>query len=72
MTDIGKSERRGRGQTGEAAQPRDRDSGEKNRGSRFGTREPATAGTDRDSDERGESMNQGHGHPREERNRRGV
>jgi hypothetical protein len=26
-----------------------------------------TAGTDRDADESGESRNQGHGHPREER-----
>ena len=30
-------------------------------------RNAKTAGTDRDFDESGESVNQGHGHPREER-----
>jgi hypothetical protein len=33
--------------------------------------EPGTAGTNRDADEQGVSRNQGHGHRREERNRRG-
>ncbi|HEX6748575.1 MAG TPA: hypothetical protein VF092_14855 [Longimicrobium sp.] len=43
------------------------DEGEHNRGSEFGAREPGTAGTDRDLDRSGTSINQGHGHPREER-----
>jgi hypothetical protein len=33
-----------------------------------GPRDRATRGTDRDLDTSGESKNQGHGHPREERN----
>ena len=41
--------------------------GENNAGAEFGAREPGTAGTDRDADASGESKNQGHGHPREER-----
>lgn len=41
--------------------------GEDNKGSKFGAREPGTAGTNRDADRSGESKNQGHGHPREER-----
>jgi hypothetical protein len=71
MTDLRKGEQRGGGQTGGVSHPRDGDEGENNRGSQFGTREPGTAGTNRDADESGESMNEGHGHPREERNRRG-
>lgn len=43
------------------------DPGEDNRGVEFGTSERATRGTDRDLDRSGESKNQGHGHPREER-----
>jgi hypothetical protein len=43
------------------------DQGEHNRGDEFGAREPGTAGTDRDLDRSGTSINQGHGHPREER-----
>ena len=43
--------------------------GEENRGAEFGTREQGTRGTDRDLDRTGESKNQGHGHPREERRR---
>lgn len=42
--------------------------GENNRGEEFGAKRPGTAGTDRDAAPSGESMNQGHGHPREERN----
>lgn len=49
------------GHTREGAQ------GEDNRGAEFGTSERATRGTDRDLDRSGESKNQGHGHPREER-----
>jgi hypothetical protein len=41
--------------------------GERGRGDELGAREPRTAGTDRDLDRSGESRNQGHGHPREER-----
>jgi hypothetical protein len=43
------------------------DPGDGNRGADFGTAERATRGTDRDLDRSGESKNQGHGHPREER-----
>lgn len=43
------------------------DPGEHNQGGEFGAREPGTAGTDRDLDRSGTSVNQGHGHPREER-----
>jgi hypothetical protein len=41
--------------------------GENNEGAEFGASERATRGTDRDLDTSGESRNQGHGHPREER-----
>jgi hypothetical protein len=43
------------------------DPGERNEGAEFGASERATRGTDRDLDRSGESKNQGHGHPREER-----
>lgn len=43
------------------------DPGDRSRGAEFGTPEPATRGTNRDADESGTSINQGHGHPREER-----
>jgi hypothetical protein len=43
------------------------DPGDGNRGADFGASERATRGTDRDLDRSGESKNQGHGHPREER-----
>jgi hypothetical protein len=49
------------GMTGEG------DPGDGNRGPEFGASERATRGTDRDLDRSGESKNQGHGHPREER-----
>lgn len=41
--------------------------GENNQGAEFGASDRATRGTDRDLDTSGESRNQGHGHPREER-----
>ena len=41
--------------------------GESDRGEELGAKRPGTAGTDRDLDRSGESKNQGHGHPREER-----
>jgi hypothetical protein len=47
------------------------DADDENRGAEFGAHKPGTAGTGRDADERGVSKNQGHGLPREERNRRG-
>lgn len=43
------------------------DPGDRNQGAEFGTAEEGTRGTDRDLDRSGESKNQGHGHPREER-----
>ena len=43
------------------------DPGDGNTGAEFGTRERATRGTDRDLDRSGQSANQGHGHPRDER-----
>jgi hypothetical protein len=57
-------------QTGTGAQtgtPPPGTEGEHNRGTEFGAAERATRGTDRDLDRSGESKNQGHGHPREER-----
>lgn len=41
--------------------------GTNNEGAQFGASEPATAGTNRDADPSGESKNQGHGHPRANR-----
>lgn len=43
------------------------DPGEGNERAEFGASERATRGTDRDLDRSGESKNQRHGHPREER-----
>lgn len=43
------------------------DPGEHNSGAEFGASEPATRGTNRDADASGTSINQGHGHPRGER-----
>ena len=43
------------------------DQGLDNEGAEFGTSDRATRGTNRDADESGTSINQGHGHPREER-----
>jgi hypothetical protein len=71
MADLRKGEQRGTGRTGGISSPRGGDTGEENEGAEFGTSERATRGTDRDADRSGESRNQGHGHPREERNRRG-
>ena len=47
------------------------DPGDHNQGAEFGTRDAATRGTDRDADGSGESKNQGHGHPRQERGDQG-
>ena len=66
MTDLKKGVQR----AGGVEHPRGSES-EENRGADFGSREPGTAGTNRDADRSGASKNQGHGHPREERGRRG-
>ncbi len=71
MADLKRAEQRGTGKTGGITEPGGGDAGEDNRGAEFGTSERATRGTNRDADESGESKNEGHGHPREERNRRG-
>jgi len=46
--------------------PRPGTQGDLNSGAEFGASEPATRGGD-DADTSGTSINQGHGHPREER-----
>ena len=70
MTDLKRGEQQGTGRTGGISHPAG-ESNETNEGAEFGASDRATRGTNRDADESGESMNQGHGHPREERNRRG-
>lgn len=71
MTELKRGEQHGgKHSTGQNPRPREGNE-EENEGGEFGTSERATRGTDRDFDESGESANQGHGHPREERNRRG-
>jgi hypothetical protein len=65
MTDLKKSEQRGGGRSSGTGAPRDGDE-PSNRGAEFGTSERGTRGKNRDFDESGESMNQGHGHTREE------
>ena len=67
MTDLKKGAQHGSGSTGGIGHPGGGDAGEENTGAEFGTSERATRGTDRDADTSGESKNQGHGHPREER-----
>ena len=71
MAKLRTVEERGAGSATGTSHPSGRDEGDGNGSAGFGRREPGTAGTNRDADESGESMNQGHGHPREERNRRG-
>jgi hypothetical protein len=66
MADIKTGAQRGSGRDGGMTHPSDGDS-ENDRGAEFGTSERATRGTNRDADESGTSVNQGHGHPREER-----
>jgi hypothetical protein len=41
--------------------------GDHNQGAEFGASDAGTRGTDRDLDRSGQSANQAHGHPREER-----
>ena len=71
MTDLREGEQRGTGSTGGVTAPSGGNAGKDNRGADFGTSDPGTAGTNRDADESGVSKNQGHGHPREERDHRG-
>lgn len=71
MTDLKKGVQRGAGASTGVTPPRSGEESEENRGAQFGTSEPGTAGSNRDADESGESKNQGHGHPREERSNRG-
>ena len=67
MTKLRKGEQPGGERSTGVQHPRDGGNEEQNRGAEFGTAERATRGTNRDFDESGESANQGHGHPREER-----
>jgi hypothetical protein len=66
MSDLKKGEQRGGEHSSGVQAPRTGED-EGNRGADFGTAERGTRGTDRDLDESGESMNQGHGHTAEER-----
>lgn len=68
MADLKKGEQRGDGRSGGLNPMPGRADDAENEGAEFGTSERATRGTNRDFDESGESINQGHGHPREERN----
>ena len=65
MTDLKRTTQTDSGfQTGRTTE---NNAGENNEGAEFGTSERGTRGTNRDADPSGESMNQGHGHTREER-----
>ena len=66
MSGIKTGAQQGSGRDGGATHPT-KGEGENDRGADFGTSERATRGTNRDADESGTSINQGHGHPREER-----
>lgn len=63
---LKKGQQTGAGPTTGITHPTD-NQGENDTGAEFGTSERATRGTDRDADETGTSINQGHGHPRGER-----
>lgn len=65
MTDLKKGAQRGAGASQGITHPTG-DDRENDTGAEFGTHDRATRGTNRDADP-GESKNQGHGHPREER-----
>jgi hypothetical protein len=64
MTDLKNAHQTGGGQSGMTPQD---SQGEGNQDAEFGTSERGTRGSNRDADRSGESKNQGHGHPREER-----
>lgn len=65
MPDLNETRQRGGGVTSGDTPPGE--PGRGNGGAGFGTSERGTRGTDCDADPSGESKNQGHGHPREER-----
>lgn len=68
MTDLKKQEQSGGGNSEGIGPQRGADQDQpENEGADFGTSERGTRGTNRDFDNSGESINQGHGHPREER-----
>jgi hypothetical protein len=67
MSDLKRQEQRGGKATEGVGAVQGESPREENQGAEFGTAERATRGTNRDLDESGESMNQGHGHTREER-----
>ena len=69
MADLKKQVQRGAGRTAGISHPEGGDEGENNHGARFGTHDRAERGKDGDLDRSGVSRNQGHGHPREERER---
>ncbi|HET7321681.1 MAG TPA: hypothetical protein VFI96_04230 [Longimicrobiaceae bacterium] len=69
MTDLRKGVQRGETpNTVGVGDPSGGERGEHNRGPQFGTHDRAERGKDGDLDPSGVSKNQGHGHPREERN----
>lgn len=65
MADLKKTTQTGQGVTTGMTPPGTQ--GDDNQGAEFGASDRATRGTDRDLDRSGTSMNQGHGHTREER-----
>lgn len=65
-----RTQRQGSGQHGSGRQGGERQ-GSSRQGSTGKDQSSRTSGTDRDFDESGESLNQGHGHPREERSTNG-
>ena len=69
MSGLKKGAQQGTGRSGGMVPPNTGDSAE-DRGAEFGTSERATRGTNRDADESGTSVNEGHGHPRGERGTR--
>ena len=66
MSNLKKGVQQGSGRTAGVTHPQS-GGGENDSGADFGTSERATRGTNRDADESGTSINEGHGHPRTER-----
>jgi hypothetical protein len=67
MTDLKRTTQTSSGAATDMSSGREGEEGANNQGAEFGTSERATRGTNRDADPSNESMNQGHGHTREER-----
>ncbi len=67
MADLERRQQRGSGRNAGLDPNSDGEGQERNRREEFGTAERSTRGKNKDFDETGESRNQGHGHPREER-----